>query len=116
MSLFLVVSFLHGVLVSGTIPLAMCGFKLWLEFIGPQFGSARQPGHKPFRHERELVIQRKLICRSPLLADELGVDHEFQQVAVRIPHVHAGGSFLAATLAFDWTFNDLSPSSIQHSL
>src|SRR5580693_6466844 len=37
MSLFTVVSFLHGILVSPTVALPVRGYKQWLESIGPRF-------------------------------------------------------------------------------
>src|SRR5579864_1737772 len=52
--------FSMGILVSARIPPAMLGFKQWLESIGFLFGSATKAEHKPFRHEPELAIRRKL--------------------------------------------------------
>ena len=45
-----------------------------------------------------------------------GINHEFQEVAVRISHINAGGGLLAAALAPDGTFDDLCSSAIQHCL
>src|SRR5579862_6006985 len=46
----------------------------------------------------------------------LRVDHELQQVTVRIADVYAGGGLLSPALPRNRTFNDLCPGAVEHRL
>src|SRR5260370_10636266 len=58
---------------------------------------------------------KKGACRSRL-AGASGIDHELQEVPVRISHVNAGARFLAAALTRYRSFDNLRLRSIQHRL
>src|SRR6266550_5860508 len=57
-------------------------------------------------------------CRSKGIVLRIAsrVDHEFQEIAVRIADVHAGTGFPAATLTIHRTFDDLRAHALQHRL